>query len=418
MCDNTNPIEQAVEFSTRGGVDFTYNVSRPQEYWPEQDPKGATTSWQWEFREMHKDCFPPFADIQRGLRLRFEPKHQFPFKSLHIDSVNLPIWGMMSHVVGKVEMFLIGLPSDPESPYAYPEIASCYGIFTLVGWDCQNAHEVLQKYYKILTAGLNPDIASRAVEFIQTPSGAFCAVVKIPGVQFGIIFYDNNQLYQDRLNRFFGRNVNGYTASYGAPIVGLDPMEFPFVNTIRLNTRLVTQQLAERSFSRNLESTTQTQVIATFPWSSRSLEEVGNGSTIQKHFFAVAPTISKNTLTSTKDFCCVQSIDFWFTYGENDDNLYETFMPSSFDQFAEDDPALPDASWTRVNYLNADSELLYTYEMHDGPNEVDNGNTSDDTKNRTWTDIFFRRELSIFGTFNRCGCKTNVNDPRYILSHS
>lgn len=415
-CDNSNPIEQAVEFSTRGGIETLNNVSRPQAWWTNSNPNGATTQWQWTFTEMHKDAIPRFAAIQRGLVLRFEPKYQFPFKSLHIDSVNLPVWGMMSHVIGKVIMTLDGIPAPPTpNTYNYPDVSKVEGVFTLIGWDCQSAHDVLMKYYKILTAQVHPDIADKLLEFTSTPSGAYSAVVKVPGVTFKVDFLVQNQLYVNRLERFFGRKVNGLTSTYLAPLTGYDPMEFPFVYNIRLNTRLVTQQLAERSFSRNLESTTQTQVIASFPWTGRSMEEVGGGAAIQKHFFAVAPTISKNTLTSAKDFCCVQSIDFWFTYGENDDNLYETFLPSIEDSFTPTNVLSEDAAWSKVTTYDRSSPpvQLYTFDLKDGPAQVDSQTVP---PSRTWVDVFFRRELSIFGTFNRCGCKTNVNDPRYFLA--
>jgi hypothetical protein len=414
MCDKP----QAVEFSTRGGLEFWYNVSR-QNLWYDPKPQNSvpTTSWQWTYRDAQADQNPSlFTERfqQRGVQLRFEPKHQFPFKEFRIDSIAIPVWGMRSHVIGKVVVFIDGIP-EPTIP-GYTHYNQIIAILPLVGWDCQNPIEVMNKYMKIVTAKLPPNDRD-IITFTSTNTGAFRPVCKYQGVNLTITFLDSYEAnYTMRLERFFGRGVNGEVFTYENPKCGFDAMEFPFLRDIRLNTRLITQQISERGHCRNLESFTQTQQIASFPWGSRNLENCGEGAGIAKPFFALSPTMAANTIKSTKDFCCIQSIDFWFSYGEDDDNLYEPTLFPNFD----DDPYDPRSFYLFVEYY-VGGEPNSSFTFNEGPREIDvteNNGTGNPSQPRSWADDFFRRELTIYGTFNACGCATNTNDPRYFLSHS
>lgn len=389
---------QAVELSTRGGEEFDKNVSRDSSFRLGVPSGDLTTSWQFELRDFHKDIVPgTTVNRNRGLYFRFEPKHQFPYRTLHIDSVHLPIWGMMSHVVGKVEWIIEGIP-DPQPTnlgFSYTPIDRVAFTGFLVGWDCDSPLDVLNKYYKLLTASIDPRIAERMITFEKSPAGAFFPVIHIPGVTMVIRRLPSNSLYSERFDRFFGRGVHNVLHGYGAPNAGLDPMEFPFAYSVRLNTRLITQQLAERNFSRNLESTTQTQHIATFPLTTRTLETLGQGSHIYNAFFAVVPTLSETTLTSTKDFDAVQSVDIWFTYGENDDNLYEFFPLGSGTGF---DPAADQYySTVQSSYGGSTASLIF---LTDGNWNVDQlSNYGDATTPRSWYHHLLTKELSVNMSF-------------------
>lgn len=389
---------QAVELSTRGGDEFKSNVSRDAAFRTGYQYGGLTSSWQYTIVGGHANqpgpTTPPLPERNRALYFRFEPKHQFPFRTLHIDSINLPVYGMMSHFIGLASITIQNIPSPQPNAQGitYQDIRRVDYIGLFVGWDCDSALDVMNKYYRIMTARMDPAISKKMVTFEKSPAGALLVVVHIPNVIFRISFAGQPEFgYVDRPERFFGRGISGVNATFDKPLCGRDPMEFPFLTNIRLNTRLVTQQLSERNFSRNMEQKDQTQVIAVFPWASRTQQTVGQGPGLSKAFFANVPTLSETTLMSTKDFDSIQSMDIWFTYGENDDNLYE-FFP-----LGRDSTSALIRGRSRI-ILYGPSGIISNHDYLDGNWYIDQQDSLTSTP-RPWIQHMAEREITINMSF-------------------
>lgn len=400
-------IEQAVEFSTRGGnIEYVNNISRGTGYTlsPGQRFKG----WTWSYGKTKSDIAS--TNFQRGVIFKYEPTYQMPFGSLTINSISIPRWGMMSHIGGRLRIGIVvanpatNLPV-PDDKFG-PNPSSVIYEADLVGFDCDSAYEVIQKMLDDMMAYFAPNCRSLIVTASPTRTGQ----ILFKTGNYTTMRMDNKacvnwgfdiQRTTDFLGNYDGTAYDNPPASYF--YTGI--CRFPFGNNIRLNCNAVVSQAPERNVSRNMEIRTNTQHVATFPLSAGKQHSLGPGHGTRGYFTCKNPNMNPTVIKQTRAYCCVQSLEFWFTYGDNDDNLYEAWNQTADDitRFNTIDVAYPTNPPANV-----------TRSVRNGIRTLTNTMPYSDSK--AYFEILTQLEPTIFATLNQCDCLED-RASKYIIDN-
>ena len=391
-------LEQAVVFSTSGGIEFTDNISRTT-----LNPNAKFKGWTWR-NEVPLVLHAKTTSLQNqnGPVLRFEPGREMPFESLSIDAIQIPRFGMMSHFVGPMAWeltipLLAGLTPPATATPGWGTQATkvlVTGFFT--AYDCNSPVEALRKWTRMLTKYVDPVIKDPVV---WEQGGLMDAITLTLSPGFSLKIWGdtatlaNNAIGSGGYGDFWGSVINpnyifASTTSYTLDVGVFFHLNFPTAKDIRLNSKIVLHQSAERNYSRNMEKITSTQLLASFP-----LAHTNTNIALPSHFFMKNPATSPTVLKATRSNCCVDYIDFWFTYGDDENPLY--FVPGTGFLAADLKTTVTVTGGTRGTGWNA-TEGGFT------------GSVDETLRN------LFKEGIFIYATLNKCDCPEDRD--KYIAS--
>ena len=323
----------------------------------------------------------------RGLVFKFNSYYPMPVEKIQVEAVDLPRFGMQTHFIGRVTMMLTNAAATVDksnvtvngassatkiSLWVEPKSVKIVGCWD--GYDCNSPLEVLNKYRKILLASFDPSGRENYLRFVESSAGSLL-VVLAPGMtlQFDIHTHQTDdtlwnyigitiptlpiiRILPTNATKFFGQltpfafhsmaTTYGYAAAQNSyfgyslaatntggqqinnnrdqMVHAMGRFTFPFGHQARLNARVVANKMIDRNFSRNMSLPDSSQLIAVFPFAA-SKGNSGYGANIQTNMFIKNPLKTPTDIYYNDDFKYIHSMEFWFTFGDDDLPLYEPY---------------------------------------------------------------------------------------------
>lgn len=405
-------IEQIVEFSTKDGDELEFNSSFNGKYGINPSTLNRYT-WEYYNEGLHSDLSPYAAaqdrGTQRGIVLRFRPNYQFPFKSLSVEGINIPYYGMTSRIIGTITLQVTTTINATTPGWPNVEWAQLVSLWHL--WDEDNFADLFNAKMRIVCGQIDPAIAGYNLEKIYrldpVGNGDYNLVI-FPQWQVTITGVPFLNFGRERIDNFFGTKqiVDGGFDYTGYNNILFQRTTLPRDDIIYLNSRVVVQENPDMCFSRNMQNINQTSIVASFCINEdKSKSEYSRTGYPNPHRRFVAKNHMNSPVTTKvrRDFCCVHYIDFWFTYGEKQEPLYEEFQ-------------LRNNAIGGVPANTTDARSILRYKIKAGAqniswvNQVANlgySNTFADFRDTTTYSDFAHaifKDIGIFGVFNKCDC--------------
>jgi hypothetical protein len=276
--------------------------------------------------------WPPSSQLTQGLVFRWQNPIQFAFKKARVKEITLSPACAMNYYLGIliIDHNLTG--SETWNPLGITN----YNLqIDYPGWGNTSLVDVFNDILGII---------NRYCRFTSNPFAATTDVYnrlvfqnfgQVPGLSLSIGSVTNRYNAWPVATGFGtliegtpGVQVNGNNGTTGAPVYAPLPVCFPLNSEIRLNSFVVGSDASERQHVRNLNSKGDTYIYNVHQGSTQTVPTSIQSFRDRADRFGIPWIHHKNHSgdffmnTFNRSFCCVNYIDFWFSWGPNDYPLY------------------------------------------------------------------------------------------------